>query len=239
MSRATRNALLTLGAMLLPLSNAMSGSPAPTTSGALLLVLPRPGTPISFDQTEEHSRKGPGEASAAGPRTTGRTFRDSAGWVRQESETRDDANHVLSSYTAIIDPTSGSSIMLLDAEKIAYRISLPIQSGNKMSFGIATEGEDSSHTWTATSEKAGTRIIDGAEFAGTRIIYTASDEPGLSKTSEFWYSDALKLTGSIKASGPKEILTVRIENLRQEEPDPSLFSVPSDYKIVDMKFPMP
>ena len=56
---------------------------------------------------------------------------------------------------------------------------------------------------------------------------------------EEWYSDELKLMGSVMASGPYETYTARIQNLRREEPDPKLFTIPPDYKVLDVPLPSP
>jgi hypothetical protein len=229
--------LLSLGAGLFQTSNPLPSGPAPSPSSALLLVLPRPGIPLSFEQTELHFRKLADGTTAPGPRTTGRTFRDSAGRVRLESETRDESNRLISSTTSIIDPASGYRLILLDAEKVAYRPPLPVQGEGRMFFGLAADSDDSSHEWEAKSNEGGVRSIEGVEFAGTQITYTARGERGLSKSTEFWYSAPLKLTGAIEVRGLKEIFTVAIENLRREEPDPTLFSLPSGYRVVDLKFP--
>jgi len=51
---------------------------------------------------------------------------------------------------------------------------------------------------------------------------------------EQWYSNELKLIALVVASSPGETYTVRIQELRREEPDAKLFKVPSEYAIIDL-----
>jgi hypothetical protein len=94
---------------------------------------------------------------------------------------------------------------------------------------------------TARSEQIGKRTIEGVEFDGTRIItvQTAEGEPKLTWTVEQWYSDKLKLIGLTVQSTPYGTNTTRIQNLRREEPDSDLFTIPPEYKIVDLQLPLP
>jgi hypothetical protein len=50
-------------------------------------------------------------------------------------------------------------------------------------------------------------------------------------------STELGLIGSTSSSEPDITESVRILRLERTEPDPSLFVIPSDYSVVDMKFP--
>jgi hypothetical protein len=55
-------------------------------------------------------------------------------------------------------------------------------------------------------------------------------------TSERWYSPELKATVMTKHSDPwAGELKTQLTNVNTSEPDPSLFSVPADYKIVTEK----
>ena len=80
-------------------------------------------------------------------------------------------------------------------------------------------------------------MIEGIEFEGTRITQTSEGEPVLTHTVERWYSDELKLIGLVEISGPYETGTVRLQNLRRQEPDPTLFKIPADYKVQDIQWP--
>jgi hypothetical protein len=89
----------------------------------------------------------------------------------------------------------------------------------------------------ARTQVVGKRTIQGIEFEGTRIIRTAEGEPGLTDTTEQWYSDELKLIGLLTSSGPSETYSARIQSLKRVEPDPALFATPAEYRIIDLQLP--
>lgn len=101
-------------------------------------------------------------------------------------------------------------------------------------------GQDSSEPAPST-ENLGDQTINGIHATGTRMTTTipsgqmGNDKP-ISVISERWYSSDLKATVMTKHSDPwagelkTEFTTVNIS-----EPDPSLFTVPGDYRIVDDK----
>jgi len=91
------------------------------------------------------------------------------------------------------------------------------------------------------AENLGDQMLNGIHATGTRITTTipagqmGNDKP-ISVTSERWYSQDLKATVMTKHSDPwAGELKTEFTNVNTSEPDPSLFSVPSDYKIVDDK----
>ncbi|MFZ3213601.1 MAG: hypothetical protein WA188_19010 [Terriglobales bacterium] len=209
----------------------------PANSGAAPLVLPRPGIPASLEQTEERSRQLE-DGTATVEVVKSEVYRDSAGRVRVQSDIRG-SGHSPTPYIDLVDPVAGSRIILLSTEKIAYRVPLPKSTEDRFAFlGIGGVAE-SSHKWSAKTENAGKRTIEGIEYEGTRIIQTAEGEPGLTSAVEHWYSDELKLIGFVMASGPHGTYTARIQHLRREEPDPTLFAIPPGYKILDVPLPSP
>ena len=98
----------------------------------------------------------------------------------------------------------------------------------------AADGQDSAHEWTTTHTETEHRIIEGYEFNGSQITISARDVPRLTTTIGQWYSDELKVIGAVDRKGPNKAYTIRIEQLRLAEPDPSVFEVPSDYTIMDL-----
>jgi hypothetical protein len=92
-----------------------------------------------------------------------------------------------------------------------------------------------------TSENLGDQTINGMEATGTRLTTTipagkmGNEEP-INVVSENWYSPELKATIMTKHSDPwSGQITTQFTNVNTSEPDPSLFTVPSDYKVVDEK----
>jgi hypothetical protein len=98
-------------------------------------------------------------------------------------------------------------------------------------------------TGSLVREDLGTQTVNGIEMIGTREIMTVAealvgtDRP-LQITKEFWYSPRLGLNLSTKRMDPRngvELFTVT--DIVQSEPDPSLFALPKNARIVDYRTP--
>lgn len=93
----------------------------------------------------------------------------------------------------------------------------------------------------SNTENLGDQTIDGIHTNGTRVMTTIAagkmgNEQPIVITSERWYSPELKATVMTKHTDPwAGELKTQFTNVNTSEPDPSLFAVPSDYKIVDEK----
>ena len=91
------------------------------------------------------------------------------------------------------------------------------------------------------TENLGDQTVDGIHATGTRMTTTIpagrmGNEQPILVTSERWYSPELKATIMTKHSDPwAGELKTQFTNVNTSEPDSSLFSVPSDYKVVDEK----
>jgi hypothetical protein len=165
----------------------------------------------------------------------------------------------------ILDPVAGVRYMLDSENKVAHKITLPPQgsafdralprggevfvmrsaggaSGQTFSTNVMyrNAGHDSSEPAPAT-ENLGDQTINGIHATGTRITTTipsgkmGNDKP-IVVSSERWYSPDLKATVMTKHDDPwAGELETQFTNVNTAEPDPSLFTVPGDYKIVDDK----
>lgn len=203
-----------------------------TTSTAQLLAIPQPGAPISFDQIEEHSVRVLDGTSRVEFTVTGKTYRDSAGRIRKESEIRNAQDEHVGSSISVLDPVAGLQFVM--SRGTVYRRPF-LSSGEGQYFSAdAADGQESPHQWTTKTENAGKRKIEDREFEGIRTITIAEDEPRLATTVEEWHSPQLKLIGRVDRFGPYKAYTIKIQNLRQEEPDPALFALPADYEIIDL-----
>ncbi len=96
---------------------------------------------------------------------------------------------------------------------------------------------------TISQDSVGTQLINGVQAEGHRTIETipaeaeGNDRP-ITVVSEYWFSPELKLTVLNKRSDPRSgESTTQILNLSRTEPDPSLFTVPPDYSVVDESGP--
>lgn len=117
--------------------------------------------------------------------------------------------------------------------------SLPPAMSNDVFFFRKT-GQDPNEPAPA-SENLADQTINGIRASGTRMTTTipsgrmGNDNP-ITVTSERWYSSELKATVMTKHIDPwAGELKTEFTSVNTSEPDPSLFRVPSDYKIVDDK----
>lgn len=104
---------------------------------------------------------------------------------------------------------------------------------------INKAGPDSSNP--PATESLGDQTINGIHATGTRVTTTIpagkmGNEKPIIVTSERWYSPELQATIMTKHDDPwSGELKMEFTNVNTAEPDPSLFTVPSDYKIVEDK----
>jgi TonB family protein len=92
----------------------------------------------------------------------------------------------------------------------------------------------------ASKEDLGTDTIEGLPVRGLRVTQTypvgalGNDRP-LAIVTESWYSDQLKINLLTKRTDPRYgVETVRVTELRRDEPDAAFFGIPSEYKIVNV-----
>lgn len=95
-----------------------------------------------------------------------------------------------------------------------------------------------SYNTTTKTEDLGTQTIEGVLAEGKRTITTIpvgaiGNEKPIDITYERWYSKDLDMIVSSKHSDPRFGDQIyRLTNILRSEPDHSLFSVPSDFKVV-------
>jgi len=165
----------------------------------------------------------------------------------------------------ILDPVAGVRYMLDSENKLAHKMTLPpagstpdkaLPKGGEV-FIMRSAGGAAGQTFSTnmlyrkagqdsnepapTTENLGDQTINGIHATGTRITTTipsgqmGNDKP-IIVTSERWYSPDLNATVMTKHDDPwAGQLETQFTNVNTSEPDPSLFTVPSDYKIVDDK----
>ena len=94
---------------------------------------------------------------------------------------------------------------------------------------------------TLIVEPLGTRQIEGVSAEGTRMTTTIpAGQIGnlnpINVVSERWFSKELQMAVLITRRDPRSGDTVyRLTNIVRTEPPPDLFTVPSDYRIVDLQ----
>ena len=88
-----------------------------------------------------------------------------------------------------------------------------------------------------TGDDLGIQVMDGLSVQGKRRTRTISAaQAGSAKdiqvVTETWYSSDLQMVVMSKTSDPRFGDSVyQVTNISRAEPDPSLFTVPSDYQV--------
>jgi hypothetical protein len=92
---------------------------------------------------------------------------------------------------------------------------------------------------TARTEDLGSQTMEGVLVNGVRTTHTIpagqiGNERPITIVTEIWTSPDLKTVVFSKRSDPRMgEQTFRLTNIARAEPDPSLFTVPADFKIVE------
>jgi hypothetical protein len=87
------------------------------------------------------------------------------------------------------------------------------------------------------TDDLGTQVIDGLTVQGKRMTRTVSaaqagSERDIEVVPETWYSSDLQMVVMSKTSDPRFGDSVyKLTNISRAEPDPALFTVPSDYQM--------
>jgi hypothetical protein len=155
-------------------------------------------------------------------------------------------------FTVITDPVEGVTYTLDERAKEARRspkkfemmgsVELKVQSIELKK--VADRLEMARHGAAAnasTVESLGTRQIEGVSAEGTRITSTIpAGQIGnlnpINMVTERWFSKELQMAVLITRRDPRSGETVyRLTNIVRVEPPPDLFTVPSDYRVVDFK----
>jgi hypothetical protein len=168
-------------------------------------------------------------------------YRDSQGRVRRET-TSTGPDGQTQTHVTIDDPVAGVFYELDAKDKVAFtrpgRFSNPSQ----------TAGADRPRTMGAGGPRADTEAnvkretlaaqsMHGIVASGTRVTRTIpagtfGNTQAIETVRETWISDELKVPLMTKVTDPRIGTTVtELTNINRGDPDPSLFQVPSDYKL--------
>lgn len=198
------------------------------------------GAPFSADTIHEVDRV-LADGNHIHQESHGKTFRDSEGRTRTETE------YILGNgdqlqTVSIRDQVEGTMIRLDPNTKTAQiaHFGPPISTPPRTQTEINKPATPprTSHI-SSTSEDLGTMQIEGFTVTGTRHIRTipageiGNDQP-IVTTSETWFSPELKMILLSKSDDPQTGKSItKLVNIHAGEPDPSLFHVPADYTVQD------
>lgn len=96
-----------------------------------------------------------------------------------------------------------------------------------------------------TRENLGVDTFAGLEVQHSRETFTlASESVGntqtIVRTVEYWYSPELGVNAQVKRHDPREgDQTLWLTDLSRSAPEPEIFKVPGDYRVVDHRHPQP
>jgi hypothetical protein len=168
-----------------------------------------------------------------------RQYRDSMGRTRREQV------FGAASRVEIFDPVAGLTYMLDIVAKTARRSAVSAQfkpASEATPPVIASGTQILKGGAAAVTQSLGTKTISGVVTYGTRTTITyppgtiSGNDKTTSSVNEAWYAPQLGASVMNSSSGalvPNS--STEVTKLNYSEPDPSLFQVPSDYRIIDEK----
>lgn len=214
------------------------------------------GQPYSANRVTEHTQTLIDGTHIDQKHEMTREYRDSEGRIRTERKLFNGprapaiAKEDLPNLVQIFDPVAGYPYTLDPRKLIAHRVALPSQARDSSPARLGSEtmapqtsskavGQRSFLQHKIEKEPLGTEMIDGVLADGTRITVTTpigtegNDRP-LTRTCEHWRSEEMDLTLLSKCVDPRTgETTMRLDDFDRTEPDPVLFQVPPEYRIVD------
>jgi hypothetical protein len=201
------------------------------------------GVPFSADVVEESTRK-LSDGTLIQQETHGKSFRDSEGRTRNESEIVTPAgNGERLQHIMILDPVQHLYINLDPKNKTATIRQLPGSPAPAAPMPAASTKTTKPAAMAAKSvnEQLGTTEIEGFSATGskyTRTIETGkigNDKP-LVTVTETWFSPDLIVVLRTKTDDPQYGQRTRnLINIRTGEPDPVLFQIPEGYTVNDTR----
>ena len=138
----------------------------------------------------------------------------------------------------INDAPAGTQFILQPERKIARKVQRPER--GRLRRGAPSDGMPGLQgRKDVTTTSLGKKTINGVNAEGT--LYTRTipagtigNEKPIAITTERWYSPELQVTVMIKRSDPRMGETeYQLTNIQRQEPEASMFQVPSDYTVKD------
>lgn len=177
--------------------------------------------------------------------TTGTIARDSQGRTRRDITLPNIGPFAASGGTPphavdINDPVAGVQYILDQDRKVAHEMR-PRGHGHGKHRNVTTSGPmlapDDQNNHEVTTTSLGTQMVNGVQAQGTRYTRTIpAGQIGNAKpitiVTERWYSADLQVEVMTKRTDPVSGDSVfQLTDVQRQEPDPTLFQVPSDYTV--------
>ena len=167
--------------------------------------------------------------------------RDAQGRVRKETTSTGPDGQPVTNVT-ISDPVAGVVYELDAKNKVAFSrpagFLTPLQTATADRQRTMGAGQPTAETEANVKrETLAAQSMHGIMANGTRMTRTIpagtiGNAQAMEIVRETWMSDELKVPVMTKVSDPRIGTTVtELTNINRSQPDPSLFQVPSDYKV--------
>jgi hypothetical protein len=170
--------------------------------------------------------------------TTASIARDSQGRTRTERSFGTigslSAGQSASKAVVIYDPVAAMSYVLDPDSHTARSMQIPAA---RLSGSPSAHAHPRRSLAPAKTEDLGTQVIQGVSAQGKRVTRTIpagqqGNEKDIDIVTETWYSPDLQVVVMSKTSDPRFGESVyQLNNISRAEPDPALFTVPSDYTM--------
>lgn len=191
------------------------------------------GTPFSADVVTETSRV-LSDGTRIHQETHGKSFRDSEGRTRNETETISSIDGEKFHFVSILDPVENIVIHWDSKTKVATIRQWVVPPVTPHPSPAKAPPEPA-----PVHEKLGTMDIEGFSAIGNNTTQTiaagkiGNDRP-IVRVYESWYSPDLKVIVQSRTNDPEHgERTMKLVNIQKVEPDPSLFQAPQDYTVHD------
>lgn len=157
--------------------------------------------------------------------SAGRTHNEMRNWITAEG------GEPQLTRVELYDPVTRTRTDLFPLSKLARQWTVVAAAQATQDMGTAKP--------ETTKEELGTDTMEGLPAKGVRVTQTyatgslGNDRP-LTIVTEYWYAAELRLHLLTKRTDPRYgVQTVRVTELRRQEPDATLFAIGDDYKVVN------
>ncbi|MGA2217562.1 MAG: hypothetical protein ABSG51_05725 [Terracidiphilus sp.] len=170
-----------------------------------------------------------------------RKWRDAEGRFRKEATQVQEGGEAVYHRATILDPVNNTVTTLDLDNKEATVIHLPEEGPGMLHPYVdlfykpmeGMPGMEVKFEELRRKEFAGVSAI-GRRVTRTRPPGTIGNDRTIVSVSERWWSPELKLLLYSSMDDPREKLTREVTQLDRGEPDPSMFTVPSDFSVRDV-----
>jgi hypothetical protein len=194
------------------------------------------GAPYSAEAVSEHTQT-LGDGSRLSSRSTAVIHRNGEGRTYRNQEF-----NALGSLPGMTNDNDGWARLIVISDPVArvyYRLHPQMRVATKIPFENAPPAPVTPvpSVGAASTESLGKKMIEGVEAEGTRSVITIpigrlGNERPLEIVSERWFSPELQIVVLSKHSDPRMGENIyRLTNIKRDEPDAALFTIPAGYRI--------